>query len=159
MSGIICSELYAKSDAKIKSLGNEPDYREILITSMEISETGVPEDRITALERKVSAMEAPVRGLIEDLLDFKAITRSLSWQVGKRSGLELEREAVAPGTASPVVIAPSGCSTVIRPRGAHQSDIPVAPAEPVMARIMQPDGTMKLEIRRGDSTPIDAGVG
>ena len=28
-----------------------------------------------------------------------------------------------------------------------------------MARIMQPDGTMKLEIRRGDSTPIDAGVG
>ena len=27
-------------------------------------------------------MEAPVKGLIEDSLDFKAITRSLSWRSG-----------------------------------------------------------------------------
>ncbi len=35
MSGIICSDLYAMSDARIKPLGNEPDHQEKLITSME----------------------------------------------------------------------------------------------------------------------------
>lgn len=156
------------SDATIKSLGSEPDHKEKLITSMEISETGVSEDRITALERKVSAMETPVRGLIEELLDFKAITRTLSRQNGKPCLFEFTQEQVMPDTAAPVpadpsaspfVAAPGECSTVIRQQGAHHPDVPVARAEPAMVRIMQSDGTMKMEIRRGDSTPIDAGVG
>jgi hypothetical protein len=167
MSGIICSDLYAMSDATIKSLGNGPDHQEKLITSMEFSETGVSEDRITALERKVSAMETPVRGLIEELLDFKAITRTMSRQNGKPCLLEFTQEQAgtaapesADPAASPLVAAPRECSTVIRPHSAaHQQDLPVAQAEPAMVRIMQSDGTMKMEIRRGDSTPIDAGVG
>jgi hypothetical protein len=167
MSGIICSDLYAMSDATIKSLGNGPDHQEKLITSMEFSETGVSDDRITALEKKVSAMETPVRGLIEELLDFKAITRTMSRQNGKPCLLEFTQEQAgtaapesADPAASPLVAAPRECSTVIRPHSAaHQQDLPVAQAEPAMVRIMQSDGTMKMEIRRGDSTPIDAGVG
>jgi len=155
------------SDATIKSLGNGPDHQEKLITSMEIAETGVSEDRITALERKVSAMETPVRGLIEDLLDFKAITRTLSRQNGKPCIFEYTQEQAgtaapesADPSASPLVAAPRECSTVIRSRGAtHQQDLPVAQAEPTMVRIMQSDGTMKMEIRRGDNSTIDAGVG
>ena len=155
------------SDATIKSLGNEPDHQEILITSMEIAETGVSDDRITALERKVSAMETPVRGLIDDLLDFKAIARTMSRQNGKPCIFEFTQEQIdtaspvpADPSASPLVAAPRECSTVIRPHGAaRQQDLPVAQAEPAMVRIMQSDGTMKMEIRRGDCTPIDAGVG
>jgi hypothetical protein len=136
---------------------------------MEFSETGASEDRITALERKVSAMETPVRGLIDELLDFKAITRTMSRQNGKPCIFEFTQEPVVQGTAvpvpdepstSPFVAAPNECSTVIRPRGAaHQPDVPVASAEPAMVRIMQSDGTMKMEIRRGANNTIDAGVG
>jgi len=168
MSGVICSDLYAMSDATIKSLGNGPDHQEKLITSMEFSETGVSEDRITALERKVSAMETPVRGLIEELLDFRAITRTLSRQNQNPGLFEFAREQGMPDTAAPVPAGPSAsplvatpreCSTAIRPHGARHPDVPGAQAEPVMARIMQSDGTMKMEIRRGDSATIDAGVG
>ncbi|MGD0534875.1 MAG: hypothetical protein ABR999_05470 [Methanoregula sp.] len=156
------------SDARIKSLGNEPDHQEILITSMEIAETGVTDDRITALERKVSAMETPIRGLIEDLLDFKAITRTQSRQNGKPCLFEFTREQVMPDTASqvpadpsasPLVAAPREGSTVIRQQGACHPDVPVAQAGPAMVRIMQSDGTMKMEIRRGDSTPVDGSLG
>jgi hypothetical protein len=165
MSGTISSVLYAKSDPRIKSLGNEPDHQEKLITSMELSETGETEDRITALERKVMEMDAPIRDLIAELLDFKAIARTLSRQNGEHSRLVFTQEPVVPDTASPVpespsaspfVVAPRECSTEIRPISARQPDVP---AEPVMARIMQSDGTMKMEIRRGDSTPVDACVG
>ncbi len=109
-------------------------------------------------------METPVRGLIEDLLDFKAITRTMSRQNGKPCIFEFTQEPVMLRglriRPSPLVAAPRECSTVIRPRGAaHQQDAPVAQAEPAMVRIMQSDGTMKMEIRRGDNSTIDAGVG
>jgi hypothetical protein len=169
MSGNICSDLYAMSDARIKPRGNKPDHQEKLITSMEFSETGASEDRITALERKVSAMETPVRGLVDELLDFKAITRTMSHQNGKPCISEFAQEPVVQGTAvpaheeqstSPFVAAPKECSTVIRPRGAaRQPDVTVAQAEPKMVRIMQSDGTMKMEIRRGNNNTIDAGAG
>jgi len=159
MSGIISNALYAKSDPKIKSLGNEPDNQEKLITSMETSETGISADRIAVLEKKTGEMDALVRGLIDEMLDFKAIAMTLSRQNGELRSLEIEREPVAPVTASPVpehpsvspcVAAQKECSTVIRPKDARQPDVPVAPAEPAMVRIMQSDGTMKMEIRRGD---------
>jgi len=156
------------SDARIKPR-DESDHQENLITSMEIAETGASEDRITTLERKVSAMETPVRGLIDELLDFKAITRTMSRQNGKPGLVDFTQEPVVQDTAalvpdassaSPFVAAPKECSTVIRPRAAaHQPDAPVAPAEPKMVRIMQSDGTMKMEIRRGGDSTIDAGAG
>ena len=156
------------SDARIKPR-DESDHQENLITSMEFSETGASEDRITTLERKVSAMETPVRGLVDELLDFNAITRTMSRQNGKPGLVEFTQEPVVQGiavpvpdesSASPFVATQKECSMVIRPRcAARQPDVPVAPAEPKMVRIMQSDGTMRMEIRRGDNTTIDAGVG
>jgi hypothetical protein len=56
-------------------------------------------------------------------------------------------------------MAPSSTgSTVIRPKG-RQPDAMAAPAEPAMDMIMQPDGTMKLEPRRGDKDYIVASAG
>ena len=118
---------------------------------MEISGTGVSEDRIAALEKRVQEVDALVKGLIEELLDLKALAMKMSREDGERRRQELKRGPVVLGTASPVLAGPSASSsaaapsdgtTVIRPRGARQPDVP---AEPAMARIMQDDGTMKFE--------------
>jgi hypothetical protein len=123
---------------------------------MEISGTGVPEDRIAALEKRLREMDALVKGLLDELLDFRAVAMTLSRQAAEDRRQELKRGPVLRGTASPSVAAPSDGSTVIRPRGARQPDVP---AEPAMARIMQDDGTMKLEPRYGDRSPIDSSAG
>ena len=126
---------------------------------MEISGTGVSEDRIAALEKKVRDMDALVKGLIEELLDFKAVAMTMSRQAAEDRRQELKQGPVVQGTASPVPAGPSPASdgsTLIRPRGARQPDVP---AEPAMARIMQSDGTMKLEPRYGDGSPIDSSKG
>jgi hypothetical protein len=163
MSAIMSSIIYAQSDAQINFFGYEPDQQEKMITIMEISGTGVSEDRITALEKKVRDMEALVNGLIEELLDFKAIAMTMSRQDGERSRQELKQGPVVRSTTSPVLAGPSASpsagSILILPRGARQPDVPVVPAEPAMARIMQSDGTMKLEPRYGDKSPIDSSAG
>jgi|SRR5208337_1036946 len=168
MSGIISSVLYAQSDAHLTSLRNKLDLQEKLITIMEISGTGVPEERISALEKRVRDMDALIRGLVDEFLDFKAIAMTISRQDGERSRQELKRGPFVPGTASPALAGPSASpataapadgSTVIRPRGARQPDVPAAPAEPAMVRIMQTDGTMKMEPRLGDRNPIDSSSG
>jgi hypothetical protein len=162
-SGITSSLLYVQSDAEITFLGNEPDHQEILITSMEISETGISEDRIAALEKRLREMEALVNGLIDELLDFKAVAKTMSRQSEERSRQELKQGPVVRGTSSPATSSPSVAastepSTIIRPRGARQPDVPAAPAEPEMVRIMQTDGTMKMEPRWAAGT-IDSSSG
>ena len=151
MSGALVHVLYAQSDAKITFPGNEPDIQETLITSMEISTTGEEEERIAALEKRVRDMEALVKGLIAELLDLKTVTMAMSRQDGERSRQELEQGTVvtAPSASPPVTVSSDG-STAIRPKGVSQQDVPDAPAEPAMARIMQSDGTMKLEPRYGN---------
>jgi hypothetical protein len=135
---------------------------------MDPSATGVPEDRIAALEKKVRDMEALVKGVIDELLDFKAIAMKMSRQDGERSRQEMRQGPVVPVTSSPTPAVPSATlspaasadgSTVIRPRGTRHLDVPVAPAEPVMVRIMQNDGTMKMEPRCGEKNPIDSSGG
>ncbi len=121
---------------------------------MEISGTGVSEDRIAALEKKVRDMDALVRGLIEELLDFKAVAMTMSRQAAEDRRQELKQGPVVQGAASPATA--SDGSTVIRPKSARQPDIP---PEPAMARIMQSDGTMKMELRCGDKNPIDSSKG
>jgi len=158
----------AQSDAKIKYLEHELDQQEKLIKMMETSGTGVSEDRIASLEKKVRDMEALVKGLTQELLDLKSIAMKMSKQTEERSRQELKRGPIVQGTAAPAQAAPSaspsiatptGGSTVIRPKGARQPEVPAAPAEPAMDMIMQPDGTMKLEPRRGDLNYIVASAG
>ena len=150
----------AQTDAKIKFLEHELDQQEKLIQMMESS--GASEDRIAALEKKVRDMEALVKGLTQELLDLKSIAMKMSKQTEERSRQELKRAPIvqgAPAVSQAAPAAPSvGGSTVIRPKG-RPSDAPAAPAEPVMDMIMQQDGTMKLEPRRGDKDYIVASAG
>jgi hypothetical protein len=128
--------------------------------NMDISENGGAEDRIVALERKVTELEALVKGLTDELLDFKAITRDLARRHVEYRAPETVQEPAGSDTlssvpdnqpASPGIAARSGSTTVIRPKTARQPEVPAAPSEPEMVRIMQSDGTMKLEPRRGDT--------
>jgi hypothetical protein len=131
--------------------------------SLEISTNGEAEERIAALERRVRDMEALVKGLTAELLDLKTVARGMVRRDGERSGRELKQGTVVRGTtspalaepsASPSVDVPAGDRTVIRPKGAGQQDGKDAPAEPAMVRIMQSDGTMKMEPRRGNKKTI-----
>ncbi len=135
---------------------------------MEILGTAESEDRISALEKKLPEMEALVKGLLEELLDIKAFIRKMSRDSEESSRQQYRRGAIVQGATSPEPATPdspvsaavlSEGSTVIRVKGIPQPDIPVAPAEPKMVRIMQSDGTMKLEPRYGDKRQIDSSGG
>lgn len=157
-----------QSYARIKFSGYEPDHQEKLITVMETSQITESEDRIAALEQKFTNMEALVKGLLAELLDFRAVAMTMSRETEEHNRQELKRGPVVWGTSSPVPADPSASpsvavssdgSTMIRPRGTRQPDVPIAPAEPEMVRIMQSDGTMKLEPRYGEAKHIDSSAG
>jgi hypothetical protein len=135
---------------------------------MENSGTVTSEDRIVALEKKLGEMEALVKGLIAELLDMKALARTMIQGAEEHNCQELKQAPMVQGiispalagpSASPYAMAPADGSTVIRSRGTHQPDLPVAPAEPEMVRIMQSDGTMKMEPRYGEAKHIDSSGG
>ncbi|MEI7857148.1 MAG: hypothetical protein WCH85_06560 [Methanomicrobiales archaeon] len=133
---------------------------------MDTLETGEAELRIAALERKLVNMEALVRGLLAELLDFKAVAMAMSREHEEQSRQDLKRGLVVRDTSSAITDYPPASpstaadgSTVIRARTARQPDLPVAPAEPDMVRIMQTDGTMKLEPRYGEAKHIDSSGG
>ncbi len=131
---------------------------------LETSLSAATEDRIATLEKKVREMEALVKGLTQELLDLKSVAMKMNKQSEERSRQELKRSgpivAGAPAQSAAPAAAPSSTgSTVIRPKGARQAEAPAAPAEPAMDMIMQPDGTMKLEPRRGDKSYIVASAG
>jgi uncharacterized coiled-coil protein SlyX len=153
----------AQSDAKIKFLEQELDEQEKLIKMMEVSGPGAAtEERIAALERKMREMEALVKGLTQELLDLKSIAMKMSKQTEERSRQELKRaQPIVQSSQSPQAASggQAGSGTTIVMRKGAKSDVPEAPAEPVMDMIMQPDGTMKLEPRRGDKDYIVARAG
>jgi hypothetical protein len=163
MSGITSSILYVQSEATIPFPGNGPDTRENLIMSMENPANNEAEERIATLERRVRDMEALVKGLTAELLDLRTVAMAMSRQDGDRGRKEMKQGTVVRGTTppapadpseSPSVVVPAEERTVIRPKGAGQQDVPDAPAEPAMVRIMQSDGTMKMEPRRGNKRTI-----
>ncbi|WML67522.1 MAG: hypothetical protein METHP_01055 [Methanoregula sp. SKADARSKE-2] len=155
----------AQSDAKIKYLKSEMEEQEKLITMMDTQVTGASEDRIATLEKKVREMEALMKGLTGELLDLKSMAMKISKQTEERARAELKRGPIvtqqgdAPQATASAGPSGAGGSTVVMRRGARQPEAPVAPAEPAMDMIMQPDGTMKLEPRRGDINYIVASAG
>ncbi|MCK9579049.1 MAG: hypothetical protein M0Q92_01195 [Methanoregula sp.] len=134
-----------------------------MILMMESGTGAATEDRIAALEKKMREMEALVKGLTQELLDLKSITMKMSKQTDERSRQELRRGPIVQQggqpQAAPVSMQSASGSTVIRPKGSRQPDASPAPAEPEMNMIMQPDGTMKLEPRRGEKDYIVASAG
>lgn len=165
MSAVISSGIYAQSENEITFLGNKPDQQKRLIRIMEVSGTGVPEDRIAALERQVQNMDALVRGLVEELLSLKTVISTRSRETEKRTRQDRAQEPVAQDTSSPAPESPpaapsvatgADASIVIKPKSARQPEVP---AEPAMVRIMQSDGTMKMEQRIGDQKTTDSSKG
>lgn len=153
----------AQSDAKIKYLELEIEEQEKMITMMENPVTAAAtEDRLVALEKRVRDMEALMKGLTQELLDLKSVAMKMSKQTEERSRQELKRGAVVQGAqpqpASANMASPSGSSTVVMRKGARPAEAAV-PQEPAMDMIMQSDGTMKLEPRRGDKDYIVASAG
>ncbi|MDP2797001.1 MAG: hypothetical protein Q8N94_05745 [Methanoregula sp.] len=134
-----------------------------MILMMENSGSGAAtEDRIAALEKKMRDMEALVKGLTGELLDLKSIAMKMSKQTDERIKQDLRRaQPVVQDSpqAAAVISSSSGGSTVVMRKGARQSDVPATPAEPAMDMIMQQDGTMKLEPRRGEKDFIVARPG
>jgi hypothetical protein len=132
-----------------------PKRQETLIRFMEISESGKQDDRVAVLEKKTEEMEALLKGLMAEMLDFKAIAMKLAQQNGEQSKQEPARGPVVHGTIHAVPEKPSGTDsgeprTVIIQHSAAKPEAPATPPEPEMVRIMQSDGTMKMEVRRGD---------
>jgi hypothetical protein len=129
---------------------------------LEISGTGpATEERIAAIEKKMRDIEALVKGLTQELLDLKSLAMKMNKQTEERSRQELKRvQAVVQDAPTPTAAqGGSSGSTVVMRKGARASDAPAAPPEPVMDMIMQSDGTMKMEQRRGDKNYIVASAG
>ena len=119
------------------------------------------DDRIAALERKIRELEALVKGITEELLDLKSIVMKLSKVSEERSRQELKRmQPIVQGAQQQAAggAAPTG-GTVVMQRKAARPGEPVKPEAPSMDMIMQQDGTMKLEPRRGDKNYIIASAG
>jgi hypothetical protein len=83
----------------------------------------------------------------------------LTKQTEERSRQELRRPVVQAGQQSPEAAVGSQGSTVVMRKGTRSPDAPAAPQEPAMDMIMQSDGTMKMEPRRGDKNYIVASAG
>ena len=133
---------------------------------MEISETSNSEDRVASLEKKVRDMEPLIKGLIAELLDLKSVAMTMSREADEYSRREPERRAVretrfqeTEENPAPQAATSSFGSTIIRPKAAPPIENPATPAEPEMVMIMQPDGTMKMEPRRGDSHQTNSSGG
>lgn len=129
--------------------------REQLSIAMVPTPAAEAEERIAALEKKYRELDALAKGLVHEILDLKSLVRNMAGRAGEGAGTgdvtaagpdtaataELSREEPAP--AAPVD------RIVIAPKGAKAQE---PPKEPGMVRIMQPDGTFKLEPRRGDAS-------
>lgn len=114
---------------------------------------GTPEDRITALERKMKDMDALVKGLTEELLDLKSIAMRLN-KVSEERRQELKTvKPVLGGTPSGTVVMQKKGSVASTPRAPEQ------PKEEPMEMIMQTDGTLKPEKRKAGGEYVVASAG
>jgi hypothetical protein len=114
------------------------------------------EDRFAVLERKMSDMEAHVKGLTQEIVDLKSLAMKMSKQIEARDRQELRQSPRQPSTVPGGNAIPMSSSTVIMPKGAGK---PASPAGPAMENILQLDGTIEKEPRRGNEKPIDASLG
>lgn len=115
---------------------------------------GTPEDRITALERKMKDMDALVKGLTEELLDLKSIAMRLNKvSEERRQELKTVKPALGGTPSGTVVMQKKGTVSTTTPRA------PEPPKEEPMEMIMQPDGTLKPEKRIAGGEYVVASAG
>ncbi len=124
------------------------------------------EERITVLEKKCREMDMQVSTLLAELLDLKSVSMKMTRDAAQYRNRASVQDYDSQDTAvpkeaepSPAGAAPVMNTTVIRPKNAAVPEGEVAEDKPAMVRIMQSDGTFKMEVRRGDSTPRDSSGG
>ncbi|WP_211530473.1 hypothetical protein [Methanocalculus chunghsingensis] len=114
--------------------------------------------RVIVLERRVRELEAMQKGLMEELLDLKSVTRKLARSVEEREKEEIQPVLMKAPDARPRSRAASEGVvpqvTVRRTARAPAAEVPPEPEEEIdrsdMDLIMQPDGTLKPEKRSGN---------
>ena len=126
-------------DIRKSLLKSIPDQKEkdMEIPRKESIPAATPDDRITALERRMRELEAMVKGLTDELLDLKSIAMRLNKvNEERRAELKMTRPA-SPGTSG----------TVVTPKRVIPPAPKAQPEPEKMDMIMQPDGTLKPERR------------
>jgi TolA-binding protein len=157
----------ALKDAKIKFLEQELEEKERAIEMMRESENMQPpvqplvqpqdDNRVAALEQRVRDLEAVVKGLIEEILDMKAMTQKI-YKVAEEQAPRLQQtQRSRPAAASTVMVHPRNAGRLNESAPVHPEKQIIASAlsrqapaeEPARAMdlIMQPDGTLKHEVR------------
>jgi len=116
--------------------------------SMEITGNSTAEDRIAGLEDRLRVMDRQARELLSELLDLKTIFTKMPRQAAGFEDREQETGSSPSDDPEAAVIITNASSPAAS-----------VPAEPEMVRIMQPDGTMKMEVRRGSQDQIDSTAG
>jgi uncharacterized membrane protein len=143
-----------RSDAQSTFPGKGPGRQENVMTMREMTTAGEAEERIAALEKRVRDMDALVRGLVAEMLDLKTVSMTLARQAGRSHEPEPGQGAVRSGPPARPSDSVSSGSDTVQPAAAGRPDVPDAPAEPEMVRIMQANGTMKMEPRYGNKKTI-----
>jgi hypothetical protein len=127
----------------LKNIPAEKEKNMEIIKNPSPATTATPEERISALEKKLKEMEALVKGLTEEMLDLKSIAMRLNKVAEERGRAELKMTR-APGSA--------GAGTVVTPKRQVQPQTARTPSPPPeqekMEMIMQPDGMLKPEKRK-----------
>lgn len=139
-------EDYKRSLLKDISLQKEKDMENPRKESMP---PATPEERISALEKKVRDQDALIKGLTEEFLDLKSITMRLN-KVTERPEVKVNRPPTAAGGGTGTVVV---AKRPVPPAGARA---PPPPEPEKMEMIMQPDGTLKPEKRKVSSDFIVA---
>lgn len=151
-------------DARMKFLEHELEEKERELVKVKREEEparvagGVLDERITALERKMRELEAMLKGLMEETLDLKSVTRKIARTIEERDpdaafpAEEIIQREVRPRSRNFTE------GEAPRTRDRRASPPPVAAREPEpepeppvdnsdMELIMQQDGTLKPERR------------
>lgn len=156
----------ALKDAKIKFLEQELEEKERAIGMMRDSENVQPpvqplvqpqdDNRVAALEHRVRDLEAVVKGLIEEVLDMKAMTRKI-YKAAEEQAPRLQQVQSSRPAASTVIVHPRNVERLNDSAPEHPEKQILTPKpsrlalaeEPARAMdlIMQPDGTLKHEVR------------
>lgn len=125
----------------LKNIPAEKEKNMEIIKNPSSATPAAPEERISALEKKVKELEALVKGVTEEMLDLKSITMRLNKVSEERGRAELKMTRPA---------AAAGGGTVVVPKSRVQPQATrTPPPEPdKMEMIMQPDGTLKPEKRK-----------
>jgi hypothetical protein len=155
----------ALKDAKIKFLEQELEEKERAIEMMRDSENAQPPEqtpvqpqddtRIAVLEQRVRDLEAVVKGLLEEILDMKAMTQKI-YKASEEQAPRRPQAQQRSRTASTVMVHPRNADRLNDFAPEHQEKqllqkpsrlVPAEEPAQTMDLIMQPDGTLKHEVR------------